>query len=260
MTVDGEAAAVDPQVLDRIFEVFRELPRGGPSDAESCRRVVALMTALPRRALAVDLGCGPGNGSTTVAAMTGARRVVAFDIHLPFVARQLVSARTSGASGGTVSGVCGDMAAAPFVAGAFDLVWSEGALYSIGFRKGLAVAASLLRKGGYLAATEAVWTVPEPPDEVRLWWESVYPDIAPVESKLSDTRAAGFEIQAHFTLPVSAWRHFYAPMRTRLALMARRWADDPVGLSVIAQMEDEIEMFDRFGGTYSYEFIVGRKE
>jgi hypothetical protein len=156
--------------------------------------------------------------------------------------------------------VCGDMGTAPFASRSFDLIWSEGALYSIGFGNGLAVCAGLIRPGGYLAASEAVWTVDDPPEEVRRWWEAEYPDIGSIADKVRVVETAGFEIAGQFTLPASAWRHhYYAPMLARLANLRAAWALDEVGSGVIAQLEHEAAMFDRFGHTYGYAFIVGRR-
>jgi hypothetical protein len=151
------------------------------------------------------------------------------------------------------------MAAVPFTA-AFDLVWSEGALYSIGFKNGLLACAGLVRPDGYLAASEAVWTVSDPPAEIRAWWASEYPDIGTIDAKVADVAHAGFDIVGHFTLPASVWREsYYRPMLASIAARRVVWARDEVGLGVLAQLEHEASMFERFGHTYSYEFIVGRR-
>jgi SAM-dependent methyltransferase len=255
VTDDAPAAA---QTWDRFFAVYREMPRGGPGTPEAMGQALDLTIGLPAAPRVLDLGCGPGSGSALLAARTNGR-VTALDLHAPFVAQQAAASRAlPGAA--PVTGVCADMRAAPFADGTFDLVWSEGALYSIGFRDGVDVCARLVRPGGYLAASEAVWTVPDPPDEVRKWWETEYPDIQPISSKVSDVSRAGFAIVGHFTLPRAAWwDHYYLPMRARVQVLRAAWANDDAGLGVLAQLEHEIAMFERFGHTYSYEFIVGRR-
>ena len=150
--------------------------------------------------------------------------------------------------------------AAPFARGVFDVVWGEGALYSIGFRNGVRVCADLVQPRGYLAASEAVWIDPNPPGEVRSWWDAVYPDIGGIDRKLGDVQAAGFAVVGRFTLPATSWLdHYYAPMRTRPATPRELWARDVVGLDLIAQFDLEISMFERFGHAYGYKFIVGRR-
>jgi len=248
----------DPRRRARFFEIFESVPRGGPGDPASTRRALAMMTDLPAQPRVLDLGCGPGGGSSNLANLTGGR-VTALDLHAPFVVQQAAAARAAGLSH-RLGPVCADMRDAPLAAGVFDLVWSEGALYSIGFRNGLELCARLVRPGGYVAASEVVWTVDAPPDEVRRWWRAEYPDIAAIDEKTAAVRDAGFEILGHFTLPREAWwDHLYGPIRARLEGLRQTWADDEAGLSVIAEFDTEIEMFERWGHTYGYEFFVARR-
>jgi SAM-dependent methyltransferase len=242
----------------RFFEVFESLPRGGPGDPGSTRRALAMMTGLPAQPRVLDLGCGPGAGSSNLANFTGGR-VTALDLHAPFVGQQAAAARAAGRSH-RFDPVCADMRAAPFAAGVFDLVWSEGALYSIGFREGLALCLRLVTPGGHVAVSEAVWTVPDPPHEVFSWWTAQYAAIASVDEKVAVVSAAGLEIVGHFTLPRDAWwDQLYAPTRERLVGFRQAWAGDDVGLDVIAEFDAEIEMYERWGHTYGYEFFVARR-
>jgi SAM-dependent methyltransferase len=242
----------------RFFEIFESLPRGGPGDPESARRALAMMADLPAHPRVLDLGCGPGAGSSNLARLTGGR-VTALDLHAPFVVQQAAAARASGLSR-RLDPVCADMRAVPFPPAVFDLVWSEGALYSIGFRRGLEVCRRLVRPGGVVAVSEAVWTAPEPPREVAHWWTAAYADIASIGEKAEAVRDAGFDILGQFTLPREAWwDHLYVPIRARLDGLRQAWEDDNAGLAVIAEFDAEIAMFQRWGHTYGYEFFVARR-
>jgi SAM-dependent methyltransferase len=253
----GEDAATDARMWARFFELYELMPRGGPGDPASARRALGLMTRVPARPQILDLGCGPGRGSTDLASLTGGR-VVALDLHLPFVASQR-AAESVVPPATCVLPVCADMRAAPFAEACFDLVWSEGALYSIGFRHGLEVCRRLVKPDGYVALSEAVWTVPDPPDEIRRWWTAEYPDMGSVQEKTAAVEAAGFDIVDHFTLPPVAWRdYYYVPLRAQAEERRRAWANDEAGLRVIAMVETEIAMYERWGHTYSYEFFVAR--
>ncbi len=219
-----DGGETDVLAWTRFLEFFREMPRGGPGDPASMRRALALMTDLPAGPRVLDLGCGPGTTSAELAKLTGGR-VVAFDLQAPFVAGQ-VSAALGSSRTDAVLGVCGDMAAVPFASGSFDLVWS----------------------------------VQEPPDEIRAWWTAEYPDIGSIDAKVSDVTSAGFDTVGHFTLPAASWwENYYKPMLARIAALRVTWAGEGAGLGVLAQLEHEASMFERFGHTYSYEFIVGRR-
>jgi len=242
----------------RFFEIFETVPRGGPGDPESTRRALAMMTHMPAQPRALDLGCGPGGGSANLADLTGGR-VTALDLHAPFVVQQAAAARPLGLAP-RLDPVCADMSAAPFPPAAFDLVWSEGALYTIGFRAGLDVCRRLAKPGGYIAVSEAVWTVPDPPGEVARWWTAQYADIASIDAKAATVSDAGIDLIGHFTLPRTAWwEHFYVPIKKRLDECRRAWASDGPGLEAVAEFDTEIEMFERWGHTYSYEFFVARR-
>jgi SAM-dependent methyltransferase len=253
---DSSAAATT--FWTRFFEVYESLPRGGPGDPGSARRALALMNDLPAGPRVLDLGCGPGRGSTELARLTGGR-VTALDRRAPFVRQQAAAARQSGLAN-RLDPICADMRAAPFAAASFDLVWSEGALYNVGFVEGLVVCRDLVRPGGYVAVSEAVWTVADPPDEIRDWWHAAYPEIASIEAKAADVAGAGLDVIAHFTLPASAWSDcYYSPIRERLSALRTAWARDEYGLAVMAELDTEMAMFERWGHTYSYEFFVGRR-
>jgi SAM-dependent methyltransferase len=188
---------------------------------------------------------------------TGAR-VVGLDLHAPFLRELRARAHAEGL-GTRVHPVNADMGRPPLPSGSFDVVWSEGALYSIGFDRGLRVARDQLKPGGYLVATEAVWLEAEPPDEIRRWWEGEYPDISSVEARLGGIAGARLATLEHFTLPESAWGEYYRPLERRIEDLRERHAGDPVALGVLDEAQVEIDMWRRFGGSYGYELFVCHK-
>ncbi|HBC37406.1 MAG TPA: SAM-dependent methyltransferase, partial [Porphyromonadaceae bacterium] len=66
-----------------------------------------------------------------------------------------------------VKGITGDMASLPFKEEELDLIWSEGSIYNIGFEKGLNEWRKLLKRGGYIAISEASWFTVERPAEIH---------------------------------------------------------------------------------------------
>ena len=86
----------------------------------------------------------------------------------------------------------------------FDLIWSEGAPYKIGIQRGLSICAALLRKGGYLVFTDAVWCDPNPPDSVKSIFENDYPTMGSVADVVSLIQSSPFHLMNHFPLPLEA--------------------------------------------------------
>ena len=215
------------------------------------------MPDLPSAPLVLDVGCGPGSSSLLLAQETGGR-VVGLDLHGAFP-REL--RRRAGHAGleARLLGVHGNMESAPFAPGTFDVVWSEGALYSVGFPRGLEICRELLKPGGHLAATEAVWLEAEPPEEIRRWWEAEYPGITGVDANLALISEAGFDPLHHFTLPAAAWWEYYRPLEARLGELRRRHAGDEAALDVLDEAQVEVDMYRRHGRSYGYEFFICRK-
>lgn len=52
-------------------------------------------------------------------------------------------------------------------ADSFDAIWSEGAIYIIGFERGLTIWRPLLKERGYLAVSELCWLEKDAPAEAR---------------------------------------------------------------------------------------------
>lgn len=82
------------------------------------------------------------------------------------------------------TGVVGSMEALPFQPEELDLIWSEGAIYNIGFQRGLNEWRQFLKPGGYIAVSEASWFTEERPAEIDTFWNREYPEIDTIASKV----------------------------------------------------------------------------
>jgi SAM-dependent methyltransferase len=240
-----------------FFEIHSGLPREAPGDEASTLAALARVPALAADSWTLDLGCGPGPATILLARHT-AGRVVALELHRPFLHEVLDRSRGAGVDS-RVEVVHADMESPPFAPSTFDLVWSEGALYSVGLGRGLGIVRDLLKPGGHLVFSDVVWLTDKPPEEARSWWEGEYPDIAPVGANLHRIREAGFVVLHHFTLPDEAWWAYYRPVEARLEKLRSRHAGDPTALEVLDEAQVEVDMYRRHGRSYGYEMFVCRK-
>ena len=163
---------------DIFFEVFEALPRQGPGSRACAVRALSLCRGLPAAPAVLDLGCGTG-GQTLYLAELLAGNLLAIDNHAPFITRLRANAAARGLEN-RVAAEIGDMAAPGREPGSFDLVWSEGALYQIGIANALRVCRGMLRPGGCLAFTDAVWRCKNPPPGVKALFDFDYPDMGGV--------------------------------------------------------------------------------
>jgi len=256
MTHD-EATAADAAYERLFLEVFEHLPRQGPGHRPAVERALAACAGLPDAPRILDLGCGSGAQTFDLLALTNGE-VLAVDAHAPLVERLRERAGELGVED-RVEAVVADMTTVPLERGGFDLVWSEGALYSIGLDAALPIAHAALRSRGWLAFTEAVWLTPHPPEAVRAAFAD-YPGMGTV----ADARAAvvrhGFEPVADFLLPEAAWwDDFYTPLLARVAELRERDADDADALVALDRIADEARLRRDHSDTFGYAFLVARR-
>lgn len=243
-------------LLDALFwEVHSGLAREGPGDEASLRRALAMMKALPAAPDILDVGCGPGAQSLALASLT-AGTITAVDTHAPFLDVLNRAAADRGLAE-RITTVRASMTAMPFDDARFDAIWSEGAIYNMGFERGLAAWKRLLRPGGYMAVSEPCWLAPTdqiPAAALALWAD--YPAIRGVEPILRAVAEAGYRAVGHFVLPPAAWWSYYEPMQARITQLREAYRDDPAALEGLAPHQAEIDGYRAFGAWYSYLFVV----
>ncbi|MDP2123208.1 MAG: class I SAM-dependent methyltransferase [Parvibaculum sp.] len=244
------------------FKIFLELQlalqRNGPGSAASTARAFAMLPDLPEAPRILDIGCGQGASSFELLRLTKGQ-VTAVDLFDPFLERMNARATREGIGDERLVIERADMEALPFHHGAFDLVWSEGAIYHLGFARGLALWRRFLKPGGYMAVTECTWLTDEPSAEARAFWDEAYPAMATVAANSAAAERAGYDIIGTFALPPEDWwAEYYTPMRARIADMRETYG--AAAKAVLDQKEAEIALFERNPGPYSYVFYVLRRK
>jgi SAM-dependent methyltransferase len=246
---------------DRSFQFFLEfhhgIPRKGPgSDEATARAFRRIESLLPPSPAVLDLGCGGGAQTLTLASLT-AGRILAIDSYPVFIEelRQQLSAR---GYLDRVAAQVGDMKALGLPPASFDLIWCEGALFVIGFEAGLRTLRPLLRGPGILVVTEAVWLRPleEAPPDVRAFWAEAYPALTDVEGNLALTRKAGFTPLDHFTLPAECWTAYVDPLERHMNEVLARHPDDADALEAAKSERREFAMFRKNLRWFGYEFFL----
>ncbi len=246
-------------MMDLLHEIFDpSLPGLGPADAASTRRALALVASRePRRIL--DLGCGNGRQTLLLAEAFPQASIVALDSHQPFL-DELGRRATQAGVADRIELLQRDMREMHFPAASFDLVWSEGAIFVIGFRKGLAACREILSPGGCLGLTELTWFKAGAPDECREFFESEYSPMTDVHTNLEWIREAGYRILEHFPLPESAWRdNYFMHVEPRLAVLRDRYEGNSAKLAFLEIMKKESDLYRKYSEYYGYEFFVARK-
>lgn len=248
-----------PRFWPIFFELYESLPRQGPGNRACAARALALCRDLPPTPAVLDLGCGAGGQTLHLAELTSGP-IVALDSHAASIERLRATVAVRGLAD-RIRPLVGDMAKPGLTSASVDLVWSEGALYNIGIEKALRICHGLLRPGGYLAFTDAVWCKENPPPEVKASFDGDYPTMGSVPNVLATIDKSGFSLIGHFTLPDEAWwDDFYTPMGIRIMELRDKYANNDEALAVLDQLAQEPEMHQRYSDYYAYEFFVLRRK
>lgn len=213
-----------------------------------------MMPHVPELPRILDVGCGPGM-QTIELLRIGAGTVVALDFLPEMIDRVNVEAESAGVSD-RLETIVKDMKEMDFPASSFDVIWSEGAIYNLGFEVGLKTFREFVRPGGYVAVSEAVWLKPNPPSEVVEFWRE-YPEIDTVAAKLEIIKRTGYEVVGHFVFPPNAWTdQYYDPMEGRIAEKAKEWKDIAEAEAVLSEARNEVSIFRQYSDYFGYAFFV----
>ena len=194
--------------FDMITEYFSMLDRQGPGSEEATLKALGFVEKLGRDAKIADLGCGTGGQTVTLAQNTSGT-ITALDRSERFIGI-LKNRLGENSLEGRVNCVVGSMDNLAFDKQSLDLIWSEGAIYIMGFKRGLCYWRQFLKPGGFVAVTEATWLTQSPSPEIADFWSRAYPDIDTMPVKLAQLHSAGYTPIASFVLPDYCWTdNFY---------------------------------------------------
>jgi cyclopropane fatty-acyl-phospholipid synthase-like methyltransferase len=237
---------------DPIELLFGGMEKLGPgTDTDT----LSVLRSLPRQdfRLVVDAGCGTGRQTLVLAKALGSP-IHAVDLHAPFLA-QLKQRATAAGVEQLVQIHCMDMKDIPRAFRDIDLLWSEGAAYSIGFANALAIWATAMAKGGFVVASELSWLRDAIPDRARRFFEGEYPAMHSVPRNITLAQQAGYNVLNTHTLPREAWIEGYYEV---LAARAQALLDheEAAVRDMASEMQEEIAVFESSADSYGYVFYV----
>lgn len=248
----------------RLFELMVDLHRGGarqgPGSNEETLRALALTRLDPQAPLAVaDIGCGTGASTLALARALPRAQFTAVDLFDAFLDILMERSRSAGLAE-RIRPMSASMDALSLEPGSLDLIWSEGAVYNMGFQAGIAAWRPLLKPGGVLAVSEITWLRPDPPEPIRAHWEGEYPEIAPAGEKIRVLENQGYDLLGYLTLPPAAWiTNYYEPTAGRLPAFLAAHPDEPEAAELVAMEQEEAELYRRYQDWFSYGFYVARR-
>ena len=241
-----------------LYELCEALPRCGPGDNEHTRRAFCAIDEAAEERMIPDIGCGPGVQTLELARISNGK-IIALDNHQAFLDKLMEQARNEGLEE-KITPKNMSMLDMDFEDNTFDIIWSEGALYFMGFENGLKRCRQLLKDKGHLAVTELVYTAANPPDAIIQYLEEEYPDIKHIEGNIEVIEKEGFKLISNFTLPESAWfDSYYLPIEKELPCLNKKYEGNEIALGVFEGFRKEIDFYRKYSKYYGYEFFVMQK-
>ncbi len=239
--------------MDQIFyEIFEQMHRQGPGKPEYTKKAFSFCQ-LPQNPQILDIGCGTGSQTISLAESTDGL-ITAVDNHKPFL-KQLQKDVKQRKLDSQIKILHADMNQLDLKQN-FDLIWSEGAIFIIGFKKGLKEFKKFLKPGGFMALTEVAWIKENPPPEAVSFWEKQYPAIRDIDQNLKIIQNAGYKLIHHFIMPRDAWDEFYSNLKDITKKMKKKYKDNPEAKKTLDMVSQEIEAYEQFGEFYGYVFYI----
>jgi len=245
-------------IMDLIIESHIGLERQGPGSSEMIIKALSFLDNLDKISCVADLACGTG-GQTMVLAQNINGNIIGLDICSDFINVFNDNAKKLNLQN-RVNGIVGSMDNLSFQKEEFDLIWSEGAIDTIGFEKGLTHWNGFLKKNGYVAVTCPSLLTYERPAEIEKFWVDAGGSIDTIETNTLIMQKAGYSFVAAFTLPEKCWTdNYFAPREAADKALLVKYAESKTVEDYIGENEFEVELYSKYKQHYGYVFYIGKK-
>lgn len=242
-------------LIDLHKQGHRQGP-GGDAETEKALNLAIFDRTAPLKI--ADIGCGTGASTLVLAKLLNAQ-ITAVDFLQDFLDVLKDKAQSMGVVD-KISTLACSMDDLPFAEGELDVIWSEGAIYNIGFEKGVADWRHYLKVGGLLVASEITWITDSRPQVIQEHWDSEYPEIDVASAKLRILEKHGYSPIGYFVLPRHCWLdQYYRPMQADFENFLNRNGNSEEARAIVAAEQKEIDLYETYKDYISYGVYIAKK-
>jgi len=219
---------------ETILQIDKDLLREGLS--KYTRKAFHMLPELDKPRI-LDVGCGSGVPTMELAKLSNGQ-IIGLDVNQPSLDRLKRKTEKAGLSDRVKVMKC-SMVDMDFPDESFDIIWAEGSIAVIGFKRGLKEWRQFLKPNRFLA---------------------VHDEIGNITEKLEQISSCGYDLLEYFTLNDDTWwMEYYAPLEKRINEIRIKHANDPKALAVLDEEQREIDMFKKNPGRYCSVFFIMKK-
>ena len=244
---------------DLLIDLHKGNKRQGPGSDEQTIQALQLagLVGSSETLKIADIGCGNGASALVLAENLNAT-ITAVDLFQNFLDVLSEDADKKGVAH-KIKTLAVSMEELPFEEASLDVIWAEGAIYNMGFAKGVEYFKRFLKPGGILAASEITWLTNERPAEIQRHWDAEYPEIATTSDKIKVLEEHGFVLKGYFPLPESSWiENYYTPLENAYdTFLDKHNSDD--ARAIIEAEKVEVSLYKKYQNYYSYGFYIVQK-
>jgi SAM-dependent methyltransferase len=245
--------------LELIIDLHKNSDRQGPgSEIETLKALGFMNLPNDQKLKIADVGCGSGGQTLTLAQKINCQ-ITAVDLYPEFLDELKQKSESLGIKEKIVT-LRKSMEDLPFKSKEFDIIWSEGAIYNIGFENGIKKWKAYLKVGGYLAVSEITWITNSRPKEIEDFWKQEYPEIDTASNKIKILENNGYSLVGYFYLNQDSWiENYYKPMEARFEAFLKRHNDSELASKVVNEYKYEINLYLKYKDYYNYGFYIAIK-
>lgn len=245
--------------LELMMLLHRNNKRQGPGSEEATNLAITLAQIDKNKDYKIaDLGCGTGAQTISLAKILKGN-IIAVDLFEEFL-EKLKENSTNGNLKAHIKTLAASMDKLPFEKEEFDIIWSEGAVYNIGFKNGVTYWKEYLKPGGILAVSELSWTTNNRPKELEDFWNGEYSEMDTIAGKIKVLEEAGYKVLGHFILPDVCWLdNYYNPLLDSHKDFMEKFSDNGTAKLIVERDIKEVDFYKKYRDYYSYGFYIAQK-
>ncbi|MCB0392149.1 MAG: class I SAM-dependent methyltransferase [Bdellovibrionales bacterium] len=246
--------------LDLLVRLYITQLRQGPGGNEETLLAAKLAKLEETEPLNIaDIGCGTGSSTIALAKKFNCS-IQAIDFLPEFINELKVRATQEGVLN-KITPIVGNMEELPLESESLDVLWAEGAIYNIGFEKGISEWRKYLKPGGKLVVSELTWLTEKRPEKITTHWEKEYPEVSTASKKIAQLEKHNYKLLGYFPLNENCWmKNYYEPLQARFESFLEENSDKSTAAKeLVKENQLEVELYKTYKEFFSYGVYISEK-